>query len=159
MTTAPPWRIDRFGAEAAAVLAGLHARCFAEAWSAEAFARLLSSPGCAALVARLDAAPAGFALYRVAADEAELLSLAVLPAARRRGLGRALLRAVQAQARARGAATLFLEVGAENRAAGALYRAAGFAVVGRRPGYYAAAGPAGDALLLRRALTEDDVKS
>ena len=96
-------------------------------------------------------APAGgLALARVAADEAEILSLAVVPALRGRGLGRTLLEWAAATAAERGAGTLFLEVSAGNEAARRLYAAAGFAQVGRRVGYYPGGG---DALVLRRTLT------
>lgn len=91
----------------------------------------------------------GFAEYRVVADEAELCELAVAPDARRRGCGRALVEHVAADAAARGARALFLEVRADNRPARALYAAAGFAPVGARRGYYA---DGVDAALYRRAL-------
>jgi [ribosomal protein S18]-alanine N-acetyltransferase len=92
----------------------------------------------------------GFALARVAADQAEILTLAVVPAARRRGVGAALLQAVMQAAAARGAAALFLEVSTANDAARALYARAGFCEVGRRCRYYA---DGTDARVLTRALT------
>lgn len=90
---------------------------------------------------------------RVIADEAELLTLAVAPPARRQGLGRGLLAHFLDEARRRGATRAFLEVAADNGPACALYQAGGFAEDGRRRGYYR--GPDGvvvDALLLSRAL-------
>src|SRR5947209_197660 len=96
----------------------------------------------------IDAA-GGMVLARVAADEAEILTLAVLPDRRRRGLARALLeRTMQAAAR-RGAGAMFLEVAEANRAARALYEGAGFVEVGRRRGYYRGGG---DALVLRAVI-------
>jgi [ribosomal protein S18]-alanine N-acetyltransferase len=86
----------------------------------------------------------------VAADQAEILTLAVVPAARRRGVGAALLQAVMQAAAARGAAALFLEVSTANDAARALYARAGFCEVGRRCRYYA---DGTDARVLTRALT------
>ena len=96
--------------------------------------------------------PAGFALGRAAADEAELLTLAVDPAARRSGIGRALLAGFEREARARGATSVFLEVAEDNAPALALYHAAGWEEAGRRPGYYPRPGstPA-SALILRKA--------
>ncbi len=72
-------------AKTSPAMARLHAACFAPAWSEEALRDLMESPGIIALVA-----PAGFILARVAADEAEILSIGVEPAARRGGLGAAL---------------------------------------------------------------------
>lgn len=131
----------------AAALAALHAAAFPpnEAWDAAAIGALLAMPGAFGLVLPGD----GFVLARVAADEAEILTLAVVPAERRKGQGGALLVAAMAQAAARGAAAMFLEVSEANAAARALYAAAGFAEAGRRRRYY----PDGsDALLLRAEL-------
>lgn len=127
-------------------LARLHAQSFAtpRPWSELEFAGLLAGNG-AFLVAEAQ----GFALGRAVAGEAELLTLAVAPEARRRGMGRRLLAAFLVQAAMRDCRTVFLEVAADNVAALALYRAAGFADAGRRRGYYA--GPGGqkiDALVL-----------
>jgi [ribosomal protein S18]-alanine N-acetyltransferase len=80
--------------------------------------------------------PAGFALMRVAADEAEVIAIGVRPAQQRRGVGRVLLEEIVARAARAGAARLFLEVAEDNAPARALYAAAGFAQVGRRPNYY-----------------------
>jgi ribosomal-protein-alanine N-acetyltransferase len=132
----------------AAVLAAIHAASFppAERWPAAAFAAQLALPGVFGLVD--DAG--GMLLGRVAADEAEILTLAVAPEARRRGLGRALLLAAEAHAAAAGAGRMFLEVAEGNAAALTLYVAAGYRPVGRRRGYYA---DGGDAVLLARGLT------
>ncbi|QBX37156.1 GNAT family N-acetyltransferase [Brevundimonas sp. S30B] len=129
---------------AAATLAALHAEAFDAPWSAEAFADLLSQPGVAAEV-EAD----GFILIRVVADEAEILTLAVRPAARRAGLGLALVQRAAVAATALGAERLFLEVAEDNAAARALYGRAGFEAAGRRKAYYARRdGPAADALIL-----------
>ncbi len=131
-----------------AALARLHAACFGvpRPWTAAEFAALLADPAVFVCARR-----GGAALGRVAADEAELLTIAVEPAARRQGLGRALLAEVLAQAAARGAARLFLEVAADNAPALKLYRAAGFAEAGRRRGYYAGSGRAPvDAIVMAR---------
>ncbi len=78
----------------------------------------------------------GFLLGRVIAGEAELLTIAVTPGARRRGHGRALISAFLDEAQARGADVAFLEVSAENPAAIAAYDSSGFATAGIRRGYY-----------------------
>lgn len=127
-----------------AELARLHAEAFDAPWPTEAFVDLLAQPGVATL-----GGPDGFILIRIVADEAEILTLAVRPAARRRGLARRLVETAADLARRSGAARLFLEVAEDNAAARALYAAAGFQTVGRRAGYYArAAGPPVDALVL-----------
>lgn len=88
----------------------------------------------------------GFLLGRVITDEAELLTLAVAPQARRAGCGRALTQAFVETARSRGALHLFLEVSADNIAAQALYRGLGWSEAGRRRGYY---GTGIDAIVMR----------
>ena len=138
----------------AELLASLHARSFSDRWSAPFIARLIASPGAVALIAREEGAPCGFILVRVAADEAEILTLAIDPARRRRGLGRALVAEAAARACDGGARAMFLEVETGNDAAHALYAGLGFREVGRRRGYYrdAPGAPARDALTLRADL-------
>jgi ribosomal-protein-alanine N-acetyltransferase len=120
--------------------AALHGESFAplgeRGWTRRDLAELLASPGVTGLLLQLDGRDAGLALCRVAADESELLTIAVRPTERRRGAGRRLLGAVIDRVRQAGARTLFLEVGADNPAARVLYEAAGFQVVGTRPAYY-----------------------
>lgn len=130
-------------------LARIHAASFRNPrpWTAAEFTAVLASPLC-----YLVDEPGGFALGQVVADEAELLTIAVLPEARRQGLGRRLLAGFLAEAEARGAVRAFLEVHAENESAIALYRTAGFRPAGRRPGYYRDGGAVGDALVLSRPL-------
>nr|MDQ2860173.1 ribosomal protein S18-alanine N-acetyltransferase [Pseudomonadota bacterium] len=94
----------------------------------------------------------GFIVCRVAADEAEILTLATNPRHRRRGVARALLETVTREADARGVASLFLEVAADNAAALALYTKAGFVAVGVRRGYYPRGVAAFDAVIMRRDL-------
>jgi ribosomal-protein-alanine N-acetyltransferase len=136
----PAIRIESVGLAHTPVLATLHAACFDDAWSAGAMADVLASPGAFACIAMpvdlSDAAPAGFALARLAADEAELLSLGVIPPARRRGIGQALLDDVIRRAGQLKARALFLEVAETNDTARLLYAANGFSAVGRRPDYY-----------------------
>jgi ribosomal-protein-alanine N-acetyltransferase len=82
------------------------------------------------------------------------LTIAVRPTERRRGLGRRLLTAVIDRVREAGARTLFLEVGADNPPARALYEAMGFRVIGRRPAYYRRGdGPPAAALIMRLTLS------
>ncbi|HEY1880751.1 MAG TPA: GNAT family N-acetyltransferase [Caulobacteraceae bacterium] len=137
---------------AAALMAGLHARALEDAWSEADIESLLSSPGIFSLLARAEDSPVGFVLARAVADEAEILTLAVDPAFRRQGAGRALVEAAAEAAAAAGAGFLFLEVAEDNAPALGLYDACGFASVGRRSGYYARGAQHIDALILGRAL-------
>ena len=129
-------------------LSTLHARCFTipRPWSADEFAALLKTPGCFLL-----SRPDGFLLGRAIAGEAELLTLAVDPAARRKGTGRSLTQEFAVAARARGAEHLFLEVASDNLPAQALYAALGWQEAGRRPDYYA---PGLDAIVMRLNLSD-----
>jgi ribosomal-protein-alanine N-acetyltransferase len=97
--------------------------------------------------------PLGFIVVRAVAGEAEILTLAVHPEARRLGLGRALVQAAATTARTFGAEAFWLEVAVDNAAATALYAATGFEPAGRRPYYYARpGGERVDALVMRRLL-------
>lgn len=132
----------------APLIASMHHVCFAQPWDEAAMRSLLEMPGAFGwLVA--DPSPAGFLLARHAVDEAEILTLMVLPPFRRRGIGRHLLQAVRDEAKGRGAAKLFLEVARNNISALFLYTECGFAQIGVRPRYYE---DGKDALLLSVAL-------
>ena len=125
-------------------LAALHAEAFAAPWSEAEFADLLQQAGVFA-VEEAD----GFILIRGVVDEAEILTLAVRPSARRIGLGGRLVGQGAVRAAQAGAVRLFLEVAEDNVAARALYERAGFAQIGRRKAYYAAPdGGRTDALVL-----------
>lgn len=145
-------KIRRALADDVGALASVHAQAFDQAWPPKAFAELLSSPGVVALAA-INEDLVGVILMRAIAGEAEVLTLAVAPAYRRQGVAGALLTAGLSLAMQAGAQAVFLEVAADNPAAIALYRAAGFTDAGRRANYYPRRGaPAVDALLLRRTL-------
>lgn len=139
--------------------AALHRRAFEplgeRPWTCRDIAELLASPGVAGLLLRVDGRDDGFALWRTAADEAELLTIAVQVDRRRHGHGRALLEAVIARARASGALKLFLEVDIDNAAARSLYSQVGFVEVGRRAAYYERHTGSADALVLRLTLISD----
>ena len=141
------------GARDAAAFAALHAEAFPRGWSEEEFERLLTDRSIVAERAMAGRTLAGFILSRLAADQAEILSIAVTPAFRRRGLGRALLDLHLRRLAGRGVRALFLEVGEANTPARRLYARAGFGEVGRRPAYYPqGSGAAAAALVLRRDL-------
>ncbi len=139
--------IEAVGADAAALLAGLHARAFGRSWSAVEIEAMLKNPVTFAL--RADAL--GFVMAWVLVGEGEILTLAVAPEARRQGVGEALAAAACAAAVSRGAAAMRLEVADDNAAARSLYAKLGFEEVGRRRGYYTS-GAGVDALIMRRSL-------
>jgi ribosomal-protein-alanine N-acetyltransferase len=126
------------------VMAALHALSFFRGWQASEMAQFLAGPGCLVLLA----APAegqstkGMIITRRAGDEAEVLTLAVSPDSRRRGLARALLAAAIDALRSAGARTLFLEVDVGNVPACTLYESMGAIEVGTRKGYYETGGDA-----------------
>lgn len=131
-------------------LAATHRAAFVAGrpWTAAEFAALMAQPGTI-----LTGTPEAFVLGRVTLDEAEVLTLATLPALRRRGLALAALTAFGRAARAAGADSAFLEVAEDNGPARALYERAGYRPVGRRRDYYATSGGAPvAALILRKTL-------
>lgn len=134
--------------------ARLLARCFLRAPSETWLADELPRPGRIYLGLRAGSPPGallGVAGGRLVLDEIEVVTIAVLPEARGRGLGGALLRGLAAEAEARGAERMVLEVRPSNAPARALYAAHGLRQTGRRPGYYALEGE--DALLMSGALS------
>ena len=143
----PLARADAADAGALAALAGDAA---VSGWSEASLRAAIAEPNVIARVAR-DASetPTGFVIARRAADEAEILLVAVAGHARRRGVGSALVAAALAAAARAGATKAHLEVRASNAAARALYERLGFIAVGRRPRYYDAME---DAVLMSRAL-------
>ena len=126
-------------------MAALHAQAFdgSARWSAESFTAMLDRSD-TIIVSGND----GFALGRVMADEAELLTIVVALAQRGQGTARTLLSGFDREARKLGATQAFLEVAADNAPARALYAATGWIQVGLRPGYYDGT----DARLLRKTL-------
>lgn len=108
---------------------------YGEAWTEPQTVSMLALPGVWLSVAWVDNRPAGFALNRIIADEAELLLLAVSPSFRRIGVATALIDRSRTNTRQRGGFRLHLEV-RHNNPAIELYKKAGFILVGRRPGYY-----------------------
>ena len=131
----------------AEAMALIHAACFPppEAWSADVFRLQLVLPNVLGLLDQAD----GLILLRRAANEAEVLTLAVLPARRRLGIAGRLLQHAIEQLSGASMCSLLLEVSVANDPARALYAATGFAAVGRRPHYYV---DGTDALVLRLAL-------
>ena len=160
MTNGRVIRIIGAGPECAELLARLQSGWSSESawidrpWDAGAWRGVLAMPGCFALVATRGDEPIGLAAARTAANEAELLLIAVAPEARRGGVGGALLAAVVARGRAAGADHLFLEVAEGNDPALGLYDTAGFVIVGRRTDYYEFGNCRTAALVMARRLAD-----
>lgn len=153
-----PSSIRRIGPEYGRACATIHAQSFPHPWAAGEFESLLAARdvvGQAAIAGSFwrknTRAVTGFVLSRLAADTAEMLTIAVAPRARGRGLGTVLLTNHLAILAAKGAKSFFLEVEADNKAALALYRRFDFRQVGERKAYYRKAdGDRAAALVLRR---------
>jgi ribosomal-protein-alanine N-acetyltransferase len=123
---------------------------FADPWSASDFREALGA-GILFFVSVSSERVDGYVVARLAADEGEILNLAVAPQGRRQGVGRALARDALEALRARGAAAVYLEVRESNTAARWLYEGLGFQSVGRRVRYYRH--PTEDAVVLRAAIS------
>ena len=149
-----PLEIRRAKPDDAPGCALIHQSSFARGWSSIEFESLISE---ATVIAHAAASRrgeiAGFSLCRIAADEAEIISIAVAANARRQGFGQRLLSAQIAELQRLPVAALFLEVEAGNQAARQLYARMAFQEAGRRKAYYgSASGPPADALILKRRL-------
>lgn len=137
-----------------AAIAALHAASFRRGWSEPEVEALLLDRHVVAHRATIGSRLAGFIMSRQAADEAEILSVAVAGSHRGKGLARRLLTLHLRRLAGLSARTVFLEVDEHNVPAIRLYDRAGFREVGRRPNYYpSAAGRPATALVLRRDLT------
>jgi len=138
----------------APALANLHAASFHRGWGEGEFEAMLREPNTLVHRLRQGRKVIGFIVSRLAADEAEILSVAVADSQRGRGLSRGLLLTHLGHLAGRGVRTVFLEVEENNQPAGRLYKRAGFAVVGRRERYYRQAGGEElNALVMRRDLS------
>ena len=137
----------------AAAIAALHVASFARGWSEQEVEGLMTDRNVMAHRAMSGTAMVGFIMSRLAADEAEILSVAVAGRRRGRGLARKLLDLHLRRLAALGARAVFLEVDEHNAPAIRLYGRAGFREISRRPNYYPGAGgkPVA-ALVLRRDL-------
>jgi len=136
-----------------AALALVHGLCFPEdRWDERALAELLAMKGASGHLIENDRGILGFIVDLMLIGEAEVLTLAVAPAARRQGVARQLLEDLFGRARRGGAGNIGLEVAADNAGARQLYQSCGFLQIGRRSGYYRRGAHVIDALLFRRAL-------
>lgn len=137
------------------MLAELHADGFARGWSADDIAALIAGGNVFALSARRESLLGirklvGFVMVRIAADEAEILTIAVSRERRGNGFGRMLMEEALRRLYREHVAACFLEVNRDNVPAIGLYRRLGFEEVGARKGYYDGVAGAGSAALVMR---------
>jgi ribosomal-protein-alanine N-acetyltransferase len=137
----------------AQAIAALHAEAFRRGWSEDEVEQLLLDRSVLAHRVTSRGRVCGFIMSRIAADEAEILSIAIARAQRGRRLAERLLRLHLGRLTGQGIDAVFLEVDRDNTSARRLYERAGFYEVGRREGYYRnEAGVSSAALVLRRDL-------
>jgi ribosomal-protein-alanine N-acetyltransferase len=148
LPSAPP-QFTAAGPRDVMAIAALHAASFRHGWDEDEVYRLLVDSTVVTHRAVIRRALAGFIMSRLAADEAEILSVAIAPARRGRGLSRPLLDFHLGTLAGRAVRAAFLEVDEHNAPARRLYARAGFREVGRRQGYYESGATA---LVLRRDL-------
>jgi len=120
----------------APVLAELHGLCFDQGWDEGAFTKLLNMPGSQCLLASRGNQPEGFVLLRTASIEAEIITIAVIPTSRRKGIAKRLIDETVLFVQERNVEEVFLEVGEDNPGAISFYDNCGFEKVGRRKKYY-----------------------
>ncbi|CAM1642767.1 GNAT domain [Bartonella apihabitans] len=141
------------------ILHDIHKQSFYHAWDETVFASFLADPQISGFIVSPEGKPGkvlGFVLCRLVIDEAEIITIAVHPRFRQKGLGKKLLDAVFRYLYHQRAKVLFLEVDENNSAALALYKGFGFYEVGRRPGYYKTDKGHSDALIMRRTIQQKD---
>lgn len=128
-------------------IAAAETKIFSDPWSESSVSSMVVDGGGIVTVAEAGNELLGYAVASLAADEGEILRIAVLPEHRGGGIGRALLSAVTENLRTKGVASVFLEVRESNHPARSLYLSAGFEECGRRKNYYR--DPSEDAVLMR----------
>ena len=136
----------------AASFAAVHAQSFEKKWDEATFRQILLMTGAFGFLAFETGAPAGMIVCTQVLDEAEIVTIGVIPDARRKGLAKRLMNAAAAYVKTRSGASLFLEVATDNAPAYALYVKCGFEKIGLRKGYYQTRDGAKDAVVMRLSL-------
>lgn len=148
-------KIDILEADIAysAILAAIHEESFSQSWSEESLRQLLVQPSVSGLLARRGESPCGFMLCQRTGEEAEILTLAVLPALRRQHIAMELVEALKYRARLWSLNRLLLDVAEDNIPARRLYNRCGFLSIAKRKGYYRRAdGGRTDAIIMSYTL-------
>lgn len=145
--------IKTVGKSESELLKSIHQRCFAHYWDAESFTHFFTVENTVALIAYEQLTPVAMAIHRTQGEQADILTIAVLPEYRRRGIAAQLLDLALKGAVANGAKELFLDVEEGNAAAIALYEKFGFSHLRRRRQYYRQTdGSYTDALVMKKRL-------
>lgn len=131
----------------AQALAEIHRKCFEVYWDEKAFLDLILLPTSVGLVC-----DKGFILCSKVLDEAEILTVCVLPDSRRQGIASSLLSQMADELKKQGIKNLFLDVDEQNKSAISLYEKNGFLFVSRRKGYYHTKNGVSDALIYKKEL-------
>ena len=122
--------------EAAISAARIHAECFPQAWDVAYFESLLSNPASALFLAREAEEDIAFVLLQKVLNEAEILTIGVLPKVRREGIGSGLLWFAEKGLEKEGCSRFFLEVSADNVSAANLYKKLDYTEINIRKQYY-----------------------
>lgn len=129
--------LEQVGPEAAPILQSLHADAFANYWNVSDFNDFFSTPGTLAWLAYTsDGTAAGMVVLRIQMEQADIITIAVKPQFRRRGIARALMQQAMNVATQQRAQKLFLDVEDNNIAAHQLYKELEFEQISRRKLYY-----------------------
>ena len=136
--TLPDYRIEMLTTEHDYILARIHELSFPKGWNTTDFERMLADRTIIAdgLFIGQNTEPQGFVISRQVEDESEIITIALAPSIRQKGLSFVLLASHLDVLRYRGVRQVFLEVEESNSAALALYRHLGFQQIGMRKGYY-----------------------
>jgi ribosomal-protein-alanine N-acetyltransferase len=145
-----PFRIRPTAPADLAALVHLEGSAFSDPWTARMLEEALVAVGAVNFVALAEERVAGSIMARQVAGEGEILTIAVEPGLRRRGVGRSLLNAAIDAMASHGTHTVWLEVRESNTAARVMYLGAGFVAAGVRRGYYRR--PTEDAVILKREI-------
>ncbi|MCF8467644.1 MAG: GNAT family N-acetyltransferase [Sneathiella sp.] len=140
------------GISCAKLAAQLHQLCFTPAWDEASFRSAMEIPGTFFELMSIGPEPAAFALYRQVVEQAEILTLGVLPDFRRQGNGMILLKHGMVHLKSRCSQEIFLDVGEKNFGAIHLYEATGFVRIGRRKNYYQYVSGSEDAIVMKKSL-------
>ena len=139
---------DMFG------IAGLEQRIFADAWTVSSCRSTFENPNVYSVVAEDEDGICGYGFLMFAADEAEILRIAVDEEKRRRHIGSSILEDMLEYAAEEGFLNIYLEVRQGNMAAIGMYQDAGFEPVGRRTQYYS--DPDEDALIMELVFEDEE---